>query len=138
MIEVTDKRVRSFGYLFAFIGIVLIPALIFWKRGEWTDFSSLSAVIGLVMGLEGRFDPKTLRPLYIGWMKLAMILNWIMTRLIISFVFFLLMTPIGLIRRIGGSKTSASFHKFKDSTVESYWIQRDPVRKSSDSYSRQF
>jgi hypothetical protein len=71
-------------------------------------------------------------------MKLAMILNWIMTRVIISLVFLLIMTPIGWIRRLSGSTTPASFHRFRDPSTDSYWIRRDPIRKSADSYSRQY
>lgn len=138
MIESTDIRVRSFGTLFAIIGIVIIPSIIFWKQGIWTHTASISASIGLAFYFTGRFAPALLRPLYLAWMKLAMILNWIMTRLIISIVFLLIMTPIGWIRRLSGSSTPTSFHRFRDPSIETYWIKRDPIKKSADSYSRQF
>lgn len=138
MIESTDSRVRSFGTLFAVIGIVIVPAIVFWKRGMWTDTSSVSAVIGFLFLLGGRFAPAMLRPLYIAWMRLAMILNWIMTRVIISLVFLLIMTPIGLVRRLSGSSTPKSFHRFRNPSTETYWIRRDPTKTSADSYFRQY
>jgi len=138
LIESTDSRVRSFGTLFAIIGIVIVPAFVFWKRGMWTDTSSISAAIGVAFYLSGRFYPAVLRPLFKAWMKLAMILNWFMTRVIISLVFLLLMTPIGWVRRLSGSSTPKSFHRFRDTTTETYWIRRDPIQKPADSYYRQF
>lgn len=138
MIESTDSRVRSFGTLFAVIGILIVPAIVFWKRGMWTDTSSISAVIGIAFLLFGRFAPNALRPLYVAWMKLAMILNWIMTRVIISLVFLVIMTPIGLVRRFSGSSTPKSFHRFRDPSTETYWIRRDSNRKPADSYFRQY
>lgn len=138
LIESTDTRVRSFGTLFAVIGVLIIPAAIYWKRGMWTDASSISALLGVLFYLGGRFSPSLLRPLYIAWMRLAMILNWIMTRVIISIVFLAIMTPIGWIRRMSGSATPKSFHRFRDPSTETYWIRRDQTLKSPDSYSRQY
>jgi hypothetical protein len=138
LIESTDSRVRSFGTLFAIIGIVIVPAFVFWKRGMWTDTSSISAAIGLAFYLSVRLAPAILRPLFKAWMKLAMILNWFMTRVIISLVFLLLMTPIGWVRRLSGSSTPKSFLRFRDTTTETYWIRRDPIQKPADSYYRQF
>jgi Zn-dependent protease with chaperone function len=138
LIESTDSRVRSFGTLFAVIGVVIIPAFVFWKRGMWTDTASISAAIGVAFYLGGRFAPSALRPLFIAWMKLAMIMNFIMTRVIISLVFLLIMTPIGVVRRLSGSSTPKSFHRFRDPSTETYWIRRDSDRKPADSYFRQY
>lgn len=138
LIESTDTRIRSFGTLFAVIGIVIVPTIVFWKRGMWTDTSTISAVVGILFYLSGRFAPAALRPLYIAWMKLAMVLNWVMTRLIISLVFLLIMTPIGWVRRLSGSSTPKSFHRFRDPSTETYWIRRDPTRKPAESYDRQY
>jgi hypothetical protein len=71
-------------------------------------------------------------------MKLAMIMNYIMTRVIISLVFLLIMTPIGVVRRLSGSSTPKSFHRFRDPYTETYWIRRDSDRKPADSYFRQY
>lgn len=138
MIESTDKNVRSFGYLFAIIGMLIVPAIVYWKQGMWNDISTVSAMVGLVFLLSGRFAPSVLRPLYTAWMKLAVVLNWIMTRVIISLVFLVIMTPIGWVRRLSGSSTPKSFHRFKDPAAESYWIRKDPAPKPAETYSRQY
>jgi len=131
------KPVRSFGILFAVIGIILIPAIVFWKYGAYTNVSIGSTLIGLLMGGLGMLAPRLLHPAFVYWMKFAMVLNWIMTRIIIGLVFLLIMTPIGLIRRLSGSDTPKSFHAFKENK-SSYWKLRDPTPPTSESYYRQY
>lgn len=137
MIDTSHKHVRSFGILFAVIGILIIPAFVFWKNGVYTNVSIISTLIGLLMGGLGMWAPSVLRPAFIVWMKFAMILNWIMTRVIIAIVFLLIMTPIGLIRRLSGSSTPKSFHAFRENKP-SYWTHREPTPKPSESYYRQY
>jgi hypothetical protein len=138
LIETTNARIRSFGTLFAVIGMLIIPAIVFWKRGMWTDTASISAAIGLAFYLSGRFAPSVLKPVYVAWMRLAMVLNYIMTRVIISLVFLLIMTPIGVVRRLSGSSTPKSFHRFRDPSTETYWIRRASTKNSAESYFRQY
>jgi len=137
LIDASHKHVRSFGILFALIGIAIIPAFVFWKNGAYTNVSIISTWIGLLMGGSGIWAPTVLRPAFILWMKFAMILNWIMTRVIIGLVFLLIMTPIGLIRRMSGSDTPKSFHAFRENT-STYWRHRDPTPKSPESYLKQY
>ncbi len=137
MIDASHKHVRSFGILFAVIGIVLIPAFVYWKNGAYTNVSIISTWIGVLMGGSGMWAPSILRPVFIAWMKFAMILNWIMTRFIIGLVFLFIMTPIGLIRRLSGSDTPKSFHAFRENT-SSYWKHRDTTPKPSESYYKQY
>ena len=137
MTDTSHKHVRSFGILFAVIGIAIIPAFVFWKNGTYTNVAIISTWIGLLMGGSGIWAPSVLRPAFILWMKFAMILNWIMTRFIIGLVFLLIMTPIGLIRRLSGSDTPKSFHAFRQS-VPSYWNRRDTTPKQPESYYRQY
>lgn len=46
--------------------------------------------------------PPVFRPLAFVWFGLTEILGWVMTRIIFSSVFFLLVTPVGLCRRMCG------------------------------------
>ncbi|MBU0529150.1 sxtJ [bacterium] len=115
----TDKQeIRKFGFL---VGGVLIAISIFmlWKA---LSYYQLVFVIGALFILLGIFIPKILKPIYIIWMTFATILGWIMTRVILIILFYLIVTPIGLIARIFGAK-------FLDlswqSNVKSYWNRRE-------------
>lgn len=44
--------------------------------------------------------PKALHPIYKGWMKFGQVMGFINTRIILGIVFYLVVTPIGLVRRV--------------------------------------
>ena len=67
-------------------------------------------------------------------MIFAAILGWIMTRVILSMVFYLIMTPIGLITRLLGE----DFLKLKKMDSESYWNSRDTNYENNQDYEKQF
>ena len=71
-----------------------------------------------------------LKKLYRGWMRFAVILGTIMTRVLLTLVFVLVVTPIGLILRLVGKDP---MHRKPDPSKETYWIRReaeanDPAR----------
>jgi hypothetical protein len=45
----------------------------------------------------------TLRPVYIGWMKLGLLLSKVTTPIVMGLVFYVVITPMGLIRRATGN-----------------------------------
>ena len=95
MVEGT-KELRSFGLLvggvFALIGI-----LSFWfgRRG-WHLWPLAAAALLIVPALVA---PRVLAPIHRGWMRLAEVLAWVNTRIILALAFFLMFTPIGVVRR---------------------------------------
>lgn len=117
-INTGKKEIRNFGFL---VGGVLIAISIFllWKE---LSYYQLIFAIGISLVLLGFFIPKILKPIYIIWMTFATILGWIMTRVILTILFYFIVTPIGLIARIFGTK-------FLDlswqDNAESYWNKRD-------------
>lgn len=62
-------------------------------------------ILGAVLWIWALLIPTSLQPVYLVWMKLGQVLNWINTRLILGVVFFLLILPMGLLRRFFGSDT---------------------------------
>ena len=117
----TDKKeIRKFGFL---IGAVLIAISIFmlWKA---LSYYQLVFVIGTIFIILGFFIPMVLKPIYIIWMTFATILGWIMTRVILAILFYLIVTPIGLIARVFGVKfLDVSWRN----NVNSYWNKRDKI-----------
>lgn len=137
-IDVSPKKIREFGIvIFVVVGLI-IPAIIFYKHG----FDISNTVIYL-FGFGTTFLGATfflypvMIPIYKIWMLLALGMGFIMTRVIISLVYFILMTPIGLFRRIMGSETPKNIRNFKKSDSQSYWILRDNPY-SKESTERQF
>jgi hypothetical protein len=56
--------------------------------------------IALVFLLLGLAVPRALGPIYRLWMKLAEALGWINTRILLIIVYYLVVTPIGLLMRL--------------------------------------
>ena len=117
-IKSNKEEIRKFGLL---IGGVLIAISIFmlWKV---LAYYQLVFIIGISFILLGLIIPIVLKPIYIVWMTFATILGWIMTRVILTILFYLIVTPIGLIGRIFGAKfLDLSWNN----DVKSYWNKRD-------------
>tara|TARA_Y100000310_G_C20491684_1_gene719561 strand:+ start:457 stop:870 length:414 start_codon:yes stop_codon:yes gene_type:complete len=99
-IKLEKGDMRKFGITVGII-LLMISALIFWKEKE--SFKYFFGV-GILLLLSGIWIPFYLKKLYWLWMVLATILGWIMTRLILSLLFYLIITPMGLILRLFGKQ----------------------------------
>jgi len=64
-------------------------------------------IIALTLGTIGLLYPQCLKPLYRSWMAIGHVLGWINTLVILALVFYLLITPTGLIMRIFGKDPMA-------------------------------
>jgi hypothetical protein len=93
---ITNKQLRSFGLtvggVFALIG--LSPFLFHGHDIRWWAV----AVAGILI-LPALVYPKILFWPHKGWMFVGHVLGWINTRIILSVVFYLIVTPIGVFRR---------------------------------------
>lgn len=121
MALVTDKKaLRKFGFVM-FGALVVVAAIVHWLNNfEWSravDILAISAFVFLAFALVW---PRALSPVEWIWMKLAMVLNYIMTRVLLSLVFFLAITPIGLIFK--GLRKDLLGRKF-DRDASTYWTE---------------
>ena len=108
---------KSFGVLF-FIVFLLIALWPLFKGDSLRIWSLLIAVIFLVLGL---LNSKILNPFKRIWIKFGEILGKVIAPLVLSIVYFIVITPIGLLLRIFGKDLlGIKFLKKK-----SYWIKRD-------------
>ena len=90
----------------------------------------ISAFVILLFGL---LMPIVIKPLFIAFSYLGFVLGWIMTRVILSLLFYLVFTPIGLVLKLTGKHLlDTSIAK----NQESYWIDR-PDEQEID-FTKQF
>ena len=109
---------RSFGLLF-FV-IFLIVALWPLKSGE--DIRLWSLVLSIIFFILGVFNSKLLTPLNKLWFKFGILLGSIVSPLVMGIVYFLVVTPTGILMRILG-KDLLKTSKVKNTST--YWIKRD-------------
>ncbi len=116
----SEKELRNFGLT---VGTVFV-AIAFWPvvwRGEALRvWALIPGVILVVMGLS---LPKTLAPVFKIWMKIGHVLGWINTRIILGAVFFLIITPMGVIMRMFGRD---SMSRTLIPTQNTYRVVRPP------------
>lgn len=128
-IDFSAKRVKQFAYLFAFIGIILLPGIIFYKHEVVSQTVFISIFFGLIFLFLGLFKYEILIPIYKLWMLLALVLGLMMTKVIIALVFYFVMTPIGFVKRSYFKRLLNLDFKQKS---ETYWVKKvineDPKR----------
>ena len=108
---------RSFGLVFfiVFIFIALYPLL---NSQEIRLWALIISVVFLILGL---LKSKLLIPLNKLWFRFGIFLGKIISPIIMGFIFFLVVTPIGLIMRLLGKDVL----NLKYNKARSYWIEKD-------------
>jgi len=132
-LQVTAKNIRSFAFIMAGAFFILSVLIFFFgnvrERAYW-----LFPISALFLVLLWR-APASLNPIYKFWMLLSSILGWLMSRLLLTLVFFIVLTPIGLTMRLFGKDILKQ--KF-DAQTKSYWLKRPPEASSFERYEKQF
>jgi hypothetical protein len=114
------KELRSFGLIVGgiFAGIGIWPVVVHSVEPRWWAL----IVAGLLI-LPAVVYPAALFWPHKGWMFVGHILGWINTRIILGLVFYVVVTPIGIIRRMLGKDPMGRQIKPE---LETYRIKRDP------------
>ena len=108
---------RSFGIVFfvVFLIIALYPLTYSEEARVW------SVIISLIFLVLGLLNSKILTPLNKLWFKFGILLGKLVSPLIMGMIFFLVVTPIGLIMRLLGKDVlNLKYNKNK-----SYWIEKN-------------
>ncbi|MBN1155673.1 hypothetical protein JXB12_12215, partial [candidate division KSB1 bacterium] len=116
-LDLSSRTIRQFSFLISAVALI-VAVLMLWKGTAKMNAGYLIgfAVVFMVMGI---VFPAILRPIYKVWMGFAFTLGWLMTRIILSIVFYVVITPIGLVMRLAGK----DFLSLRiDKRVDSYWI----------------
>jgi hypothetical protein len=116
---------REFGLI---VGGVLILLSAWWMyRGKFHSVAQITLPLGGALVLLGLVLPRALVYPNKAWMALAEALSFVSTRIILAFVFFVIVTPIGFVKRLSGWDP---LHR-RAQRSDSYWKpyserQRDP------------
>ena len=107
---------RSFGIVFFFVFLIIgmYPLLNSDDLRIWSLFISL---IFLILGL---INSKFLTPLNRIWFRFGIILGKIFSPIVMAFIFFLVVTPTGVIMRL----LNKDILNLKFSEKDTYWIDK--------------
>jgi hypothetical protein len=130
LIKESPKDLTKFGLTIGAVLVIIAAVLYLYGKASYLYFLAP----GLFIASIGLAIPQMLKPLNKIWMTIAILLGWVMTRVILSILFYLVITPIGLIARLTGK----NFLILKRSNKETYWEKREQKSAKQIDYERQF
>jgi hypothetical protein len=122
---------RAFGFAFAgvFLALGLLPVAFGSAARPWSLALS-AAFLLLAAGA-----PSVLEPLNRVWMQVGALMNRVVHAVTLAIMFFLVVTPTGLLMRfLGKSPLQSSY----DRSTSSYWMRRTATNRRPQNYDRQF
>jgi hypothetical protein len=135
------RDLRNFGFV-ALVAFALIGGLVYWKRGLFgLEFGGATETVsyilwglGLLSGFFSIVIPAANRALYVTLSVITYPIGFVVSHVVMAFIFFAIITPVGLLFRLLGRDP---LHRRFDRSAESYW---DPhvARKDKASYFKQF
>ena len=121
---------RRFGFMVGSV-VLLLGCFLLWRQraAGWPLIS-----IGTVLILAAGMVPSILKLVYGPWMIGALALGWVVTRILLTLVFFLVVTPVGLLQRLFGTRVIEVAFR---TDAASYWEKRTASPTPED-YEKQF
>ena len=131
-IPATRKHLREFGWV---VGGVLSLLAAYWCwRGK--SFWVWAAAPGVALLVLGTLLPTSLKIAHRLWMGLAVVMGFVMTRVILTLFYYLFLTPIAGILRLTGQYPE-SFRKTKPGQ-STHWTSRPDAAVDPSRYENQF
>jgi hypothetical protein len=106
---------KEFGLIVG--GVMALVGAWWLYRGKFTSVAHVALPLGVVLMVMGLAIPRALKLPNRLWMRFAELLSFVTTRIILAFVFFVVITPIGLVKRALGWDP---LHR-RASGGDSYW-----------------
>lgn len=127
-----NKEAKKFGVVLG-IGLALLGGFLYWRHKETAPYicwagGGTSLFLTFVL-------PSLWLKFFRLWMKFAEGLSWVMTRVILSTFFFLMLTPVGLVMRLLGKRPLDV--KFRDGKP-TYWVDKPEGEYTIDRYRKQY
>lgn len=130
-IKESKKDLKKFGLTVGAVLLVVAILLVVKGGHAWT----LWAATGVVLVALAFAAPSALKPLNRIWMIISILLGWVMARVILAILFYVVLTPTALLARLFRKDV---LDRKMDGTAKSYWQKREPRSADRQSYERQF
>lgn len=129
--EPTSRDLNILAALF-FVLPGVIGGLMLWKGSAngW-----IWITVGCVLGVS-RIIPPLFRAIYRIWISFSIILGYFVSRILLTIIFFIIITPMGLIMRIVGKDP---MERKLDPNAATYWSPKEQEKDTSvERYEKQF
>ena len=128
--RLTAAEGRRFGLTVG--GAFLVLSAIVWWRGHPVTLAIFGS-LGLALVLAGLVIPSHLGPVERAWMRLAHAISRVTTPIVMGVIYYVVVTPIGILRRTVGQNPMTHLEH-----EHSFWVSRPREARRSASMERQF
>ncbi|MCY4170989.1 MAG: SxtJ family membrane protein [Bacteroidetes bacterium] len=130
-LSANKQQLRSFGLTLG-IALTVIAGILYWRDISW---AIAVAGLGILLIIIGLIIPQVLRLLYKPWMSLAIILGFVMTRVLLTIIFVILFIPTGLLMKLFGRDP---LRRKLRPHAKTYWIPKEYDAMSSERLERYY
>jgi hypothetical protein len=130
-IKSNKTELRKFGITMC-VALGLLGGMFFWRGKDFYPYLLILSAACMFLGI---IIPIILKPIHKAWMILAVLMGFVMTRVIMTLLFYLIVTPIAFVVRLFG-KDFLGTRLNRD--VESYWVEREVLEFDKQKYENQF
>ena len=134
--DTAARRTFAKSIIIGFPCVALVYLLAGWLAGAGWNVSFALKLGGLGAGAGGLFYavPAVAKPFYVVWYALACCIGLVVGNVVLAMIFYVLVTGIGLLKRLGGRQP---IRKTPDRLAKTYWIDAPPAPEAKRYY-RQF
>ena len=122
---------RSFGLFF---GLVFLGTWVFFDMRAAGRLHDIFGVLALLLTSVALLKPRYLRWCNIQWMRLGLMIGFVMNPIILAMLFYLVFTPFALVfKLVGRDELNLRFKK-----AQTYWVTRKDIETRDGSFTDQF
>ena len=127
----SSKDIRRFGVI-AFVFFGALSGI-----GFWTNKAVPAYLFGFlsVLGCGFILMPTRLKPIYDGWVKIAHFIGKVVTTLVLTLMYYLVITPAALIKRLFGGRP---LPVRPDKEASSYWVARTEPAQPKERFIKRY
>jgi len=125
------KELREYALTVGIIYLIILTVAVLFKHINVNPNLFIAGIAFIVLGLS---FPVLYKPLHKIWMAFGIIMGFFVSRLILTILFYFVLTPTGLLMRLLGKDV---LHQKIDKKSTSYWHDTEPV-KTKVSYENQY
>jgi len=130
-LSANKHQLRSFGFTLG-IALIITAGILYWREISGAIAVAGTGTIVLIIGL---LAPQLLRYLYKPWMSFAMVLGFVMTRILLTIIFVLLFIPIGLLMRFF---IKDPLRRKLRPEAKTYWIEKEYDANAPERFERYY
>ena len=129
----TRRQLNQFGFIW--MAFVALAGLVAIFKFHQTGLARILWLAAVVVPLIGWLFPRFMRWVFLGMSYLGWPIGFVVSHVVLALVYYLVLTPIGLMTRLFGYD---SMKKRFDRETATYWTERPPAATTTKRYFHQF